>query len=131
MPSEAWRVVLEPQSLVFGYKYPFGLGCEGFKEPKGFQAMVKKLLATIYATECLPIQCVIPYPKKYTSAMEEPQVCDMERTIHMYSAFTQNLGKAISASGETFEPPMFGFGAIPKKRREEAICIQLHSQWRC
>ena len=135
MPSEAWRVVLEPQWLNPGYKYQFGLGCEGFTEPTSLQKWIRKLLAVIYATERLPIQCVISYgaslPKRYVSAVEEAQVCDMERTIHMYSAFTQNLGKAISVYGDPFDPPTFGFGAIKKQRREEAICIQLHNQWRC
>ena len=57
---------------------------------------------------------------------------DGGRTIHVYSAFTQNILKVGIKQCKVYDvKTASAFGAIRKRRREEAICIQLHNRFHC
>eukprot|EP00973_Karenia_brevis_P015667 2144074-Karenia_brevis.AAC.1 len=89
----------------------------------------------MFATRCPPIQAIvnvgIRIPKKHLSVEQPEQVCDMQRTIHLFPAFTQGLLRAGNHQTIRDKPYEFQFGAIPGKQREEAILIQMLNRHKC
>ena len=75
----------------------WGLGHSGlFPEAKQFAGAFKKLLSVLLFTKCLPVQAVMnswaPIPKNM-SHVSQCSAVEGGRTIHVYSAFSQNMLK--------------------------------------
>ena len=132
IPSELWRVLLEPQWLKPFYEPKWGLGNDKkFEESIHFTSMTKALLSTIWFTNCLPINsvfnlaCVIL--KKVKSQLDPNDVGSVTRSIHCYNAFTQGLLKALKKDAKVPKAKDFCFGAVRGRRREEAIALHMHT----
>ena len=127
---------MEPQWLLPTIKFKWGIGHDGkFPAPIIFSTMFKSLIATMFATKCLPIQAVcnngVTIPKKNMSMDDPTQATEGTRTIHVYSAFTQNVMKVCQRHNQVRQVSHSEFGAIKHRRREEAIAIQLFNGEMC
>eukprot|EP00973_Karenia_brevis_P054859 7626610-Karenia_brevis.AAC.1 len=69
-------------------------------------------------------------PKKYIFTTSAQSYLDSSRSIHMYPAFTQAFGKACTYMRGERQVHDDEFGAVRGRRREEGICVQLHTQHR-
>jgi len=126
--------VLNPQWILPTLKVKWGLGHDGlYDKAIQFKHMFKQLLSVVYNTECLPVQSVCnigcSLPKKNMSHTSHSTAVEGVRTIHLYSSFIQHMLKVgmrhHNELPNEISPTMFG--AVKKRRREEAIAIQLHN----
>ena len=137
VPSEIWRIVLNANWILPTIRIKWGLGHEGmYQKPNAFCRAFQKLLAVVYNTKCLPIQAVCNVgaciPKKVMSRINVETAIEGMRTIHVYSAFTQNVLKYSQRFWNMRETQNHtALGAVKNRRREEAVAIQLHNHEFC
>ena len=122
--SEVWRILVLPEWLIPGYTPKWGVGHERkFQPPTKFQIRIQRLFDTINSVKCIPGQGVVNttcfIPKKFVNMIQHDSVCDSQRAIHVYSAFSQNLVKAVqSFNPKDVVPPARSFGAEKHRQRE-------------
>jgi hypothetical protein len=100
VPNEIWRIMLEPQRTRPGYTPKWGLGHDGlFGVAPSFESMLKRLLATIYTTMCLPVAKVVNVcyniPKKIDSCIVSENAMNCTRSMHSSCSFLQNFIKSV------------------------------------
>ena len=87
------------------------------------------------AKTTLPVQSIInkacQIPKKVVYNMQSNEVMNAVRPIHMFNSFTQIIMRGIERKTQRPLPHYTQFGAIPGRRREEAIAIQNINRHKC
>ena len=126
IPSELWRVTLNPQRL----PQPMRHGPGYVPKFAGAEPVVEKfkhLCAIIGSTARLPLQLnisvVFHMPKQVVSHMDSSAICEGSRTIHCYGSLPKIALASMWDMGYDLPGPHYAFGAIKSRRREEAITV--------
>ena len=134
VPSEIWRVLLNPRILYRRPRYGLGAGqlqamqytCRDQSMPDmhAFDALQTKLLATIRAANCTPRQWHLSRAAE-TAKGNGKKGFDGIRLIHILDSYPKAYYKAKWRKHQyRFPTPNHAF-AVPGRRREHAIAIKL------